>query len=52
VIVCIFQFLNNMYLLPDIFFDISSHGVFFNENKIVLSDSVLTCVLSTVCLGL
>ncbi len=35
VIVCIFQFLNNMYLSSDTFlFDISSHGVFFNEKSL------------------
>ncbi len=47
----IFLFLNNMYLLPQ-FCLIIHFMVFFNQNKIVLSDSFLTLVLSTVCLGI
>ncbi len=50
VIVHIFLFLNNMYLLPQ-FCLVIHFMVFFNQNKIVLSDSFLTSVLSTVSLG-
>jgi hypothetical protein len=47
-----FQFLNNMYLLPDTICNNSSHGVVFNDNKTMSSDSLLTLVLSTFCLGI
>ncbi len=51
VTVRIFLFLNNMNLLPR-FCLIIHFMCFFNQNKIVLSDSFSTSVLSTVCLGI
>jgi hypothetical protein len=47
-----YSIFGNYVLIASILFDNSFHGVFLIKNKIVLSDSFLTSVLSTVSLGI